>query len=118
MEAFVQQVINKGTPWTDPDFPPVLSSLYDAWIDKSVDASRFKSLQWKRFEDVYTGQDPQVFSVGIDPNDIYQGALGDCYFLATLSSLAEFPDRIESMFVTKTINTAGIYMIKFFIDGI
>ena len=92
--------------------------MYDAKIDKSGDGKLFKSLQWKRFKDVYTKQAPQIFSGGIEPNDINQGSLGDCYFLAVLSSLAEFPDRIQDMFVTKTINSAGIYMVKFFINGI
>ena len=44
--------------------------------------------------------------------------MGDCYFLAVLSSLAEFPERIADLFVTKDMNDAGIYMVKFFINGI
>jgi hypothetical protein len=35
-----------------------------------------------------------IFDGGISPNDIEQGELGDCYFLAVLSSIAEKPDRI------------------------
>lgn len=53
----------------------------------------------------------------MDPNDIDQGALGNCYYLATLSSLAEFEDRVKAMFVTKEVNEAGIYLMKFFING-
>ena len=37
--------------------------------------------------------------------------------MAALSSLAEFPDRVKQMFVTKTINKAGIYLVKFFLNG-
>lgn len=36
----------------------------------------------------------------IDPNDILQGNLGDCYFLSSLSAMAEFPKRIEKLFDT------------------
>ena len=43
--------------------------------------------------------------------------LGNCYFLAVLSSLAEFEDRVQAMFVTKEVNAAGIYMVRFFING-
>lgn len=53
----------------------------------------------------------------MEPNDINQGQLGDCYFLAALSSLAEFPDRVQDLFVTKEINAAGIYLIRFYING-
>ena len=54
---------------------------------------------------------------GIEPNDINQGQLGDCYFLAALSSLAEFPDRVQALFHTKEINKAGIYLVRFYING-
>ena len=33
MERFVQETIAKGKPWTDPEFPPERSSLYDPKID-------------------------------------------------------------------------------------
>lgn len=100
VEDMVAKVISEGKPWTDKDFPPEAKSLYDPNVDKG-DASQF-NLKWKRISEVY--KTPQVFSGGIEPNDINQGALGDCYFLAVLSSLAEFPDRIQNMFLTKTIN--------------
>ena len=33
MERFVQETIMKGKPWTDQEFPPKTSSLYDPSID-------------------------------------------------------------------------------------
>ena len=44
--------------------------------------------------------DPHVFSNGIEPNDIEQGSLGDCYFLAVLSAMAENPEEVKRRFVT------------------
>lgn len=98
MEKFVQATIEKGRPYTDPDFPPNQSSLYDPAIDE-VDEQMFKSFGWRRASEIF--QNPQVFEGGVDPNDINQGQLGDCYYLAALSSLAEFEDRVKAMFVTK-----------------
>ena len=37
--------------------------------------------------------------------------------MAALSSLAEFPERVLDMFFNKTVNTAGIYLVKFYING-
>ena len=80
-----------------------------------MDEKLYKSFKWKRASDIY--KPVYVFEDGVEPNDINQGQLGDCYFLAALSSLAEFEDRVKDLFVTKEINAAGIYMVKFFING-
>ena len=37
--------------------------------------------------------------------------------MAALSSLAEFPEDVEQMFVTKEINAAGIYLVRFILNG-
>ena len=42
----------------------------------------------------------QIFDAKIEPADIAQGALGDCYFLSALSVLAEKPNRIVQLFVS------------------
>ena len=114
IEKFVMDIIQKGQPWTDPDFPPALRSLYDPNLDEG-DINKYKSFEWKRFKEI--AKSPAMFRDGIDPNDINQGQLGDCYFLAVLSSLAEFPDRVSALFVTKELNAAGIYLVRFFING-
>ena len=73
------------------------------------------SYTWKRASEIYNPL--HIFEDAIEPNDINQGALGDCYFLAALSSLAEVPHRVRAMFMTDVVNSAGIYMVRFFING-
>lgn len=114
MDAFVRKTISAGKPWTDPDFPPQASSLYNPKIDE-VDRNAFDSFTWKRASAIYNPL--YIFEDGVEPNDINQGQLGDCYYLAALSSLAEFPERVQNMFVTKNVNKAGIYMVNLFING-
>ena len=46
-----------------------------------------------------------------------QGGLGNCYFLAALSALAENPHRIKNMFHTKTVTESGAYAVKLFVNG-
>ena len=51
------------------------------------------------------------------PNNIKQGKCGDCYYLSTLSSLAEYPDRIKKIFLTDNVNEAGCYAATIYING-
>ena len=56
------------------------------------------------------GDDNKLFD-GIDPHDIDQGSLGDCYYLASLAELAIRPERIMKMFKEQEVNQEGIYCI-------
>ena len=38
--------------------------------------------------------------------------------MSALSSLAEFPDQVKDLFVTRRVNPAGIYCMMFYINGI
>ena len=54
----------------------------------------------------------------IEIDDIVQGGLGDCYFLSSLSSLAENPFRIRNLFLSKRINeSAGVYCMRICFEG-
>lgn len=62
--------------------------------------------------DVHDGQ--------LRPSDINQGKLGDCYFLAALSVLAEGPHgrgRIERLLTTLESNAGGVYGARFYKRG-
>ena len=97
-----------GEKYKDKDFPPALESL----IGKNpMRKSEWGSCIWLRPEEFYQ-PGYQIFQGGIEPNDIKQGELGDCYFLSTLSSLAEWPNRIKQVFATKEANTCGAYCIR------
>ena len=74
------------------------------------------AIQWRRPHEFMSG-DIKVFSDTIDPNDIIQGALGDCWFLSALASLAENPHLIRRLFVTKQYNKQGIYKVRLCKNG-
>ena len=59
-----------------------------------------------------------MYTDGINPNDIVQGALGDCYYLACLSSMAERPEQVMARFVNPEINDAGIYLLSLYVNGV
>ncbi len=60
---------------------------------------------------------PQLFLDGIDPSDIRQQLLGDCYFLAALSAVAQQPQWIYRMISPSTYNEYGVYQVNFFWQG-
>lgn len=53
----------------------------------------------------------------MEPNDIRQGYLGDCYFLAGLAALAERPDRIFNLFLLREQNNVKYYSLKMLYKG-
>jgi hypothetical protein len=56
-----------------------------------------------------------LFVNGPQPNDIIQGALGDCYFLAGLSSLAQTDAVLLRQSITELGD--GTYAVRFFRSG-
>lgn len=59
----------------------------------------------------------ELFVNDVDPCDIYQGYLGDCYFLSGLAVLAEKPDMIKRLFEYTEVNEKGAYCVWLCHDG-
>lgn len=70
------------TPSVDHDFPADQSSL-----------GSDKECAWVRAPHLLTT--PRLFSDNLEPNDIMQGALGDCWLMTAIAGLAEFPRVVE-----------------------
>lgn len=93
------QLRNGQTRFRDPAFPPDLSSLAEKNTSSKLDL--WSKLVWLRPEQ-FLGKDYKIFDknmsamqsrIGlgqyISPRDIQQGQLGDCYFLSSITSLAD-----------------------------
>jgi len=100
--------------FVDFSFPPNESSIWSSEIEASYPLKEMPV--WKRPIEFMSGT-PKIFSGKIDPNDINQGALGNCWFLASIASLAENPALIKRLFITKEYNPEGIYKIKLCKNG-
>ena len=96
----------------DTDFPANNDSLCGNDFSEKPEWREFR---WKRLSEIF-GAGAKVFD-NIEPNDIMQGSLGDCYFLSSLSCLAEVPSRVADLFVTKTAQSTGRYEVQFFKSG-
>ncbi|KRX05713.1 hypothetical protein PPERSA_09853 [Pseudocohnilembus persalinus] len=102
-----------GQNFTDDEFPPNQKSLTRD-LSYMPEAQQYK---WTRAQEIYPDKQVKIFQGKIEPNDIKQGALGDCYFLSALSVLAERENLIEKLFVSKEVNQEGVYGIVMCIDG-
>lgn len=72
-----------------------------------------KEVVWKRSEEIFT-KAPTLFSGGVEPGDISQGQLGDCWLMSAIAGLAEFPGAIQKCFITKEYHPLGKYTVKLF----
>lgn len=69
---------------------------------------------WKRFSDIHI--DPGVFIKKIQPGDIDQGTIGNCYMIAEISSFAQRPDLVKEAIYPNEWNSAGIFGVKIWIE--
>ena len=117
----------KNQKFTDPYFPPNINSLLSKnekgeFIDKIHGPKmehriKIEEISWMRAREIFKHEQYSLFEGNIDITNISQGSLGDCYFLASVVSLAQYPKLIYQLFKTKHINTEGFFELIFFIDG-
>jgi len=105
---------NCGCSWqlkfTDTSFP-----CNDANAGK-------KGVKWARLQDIDIvnkageGEGKRINRLfnSIQPDDIAQGALGDCWLLAALAVLSERPHHIQNCFRTAAFSPRGKYTLRLF----
>lgn len=98
--------------FTDPFFPPYHDSIFRGAKDARLNAA----VVWRRPSEFFRGPF-DIFVDNIEPNDIKQGMLGDCWLMCALSSLAERPELVRRLFVTTKANQEGIYRVRLCKDG-
>jgi calpain-5 len=76
--------------FVDDQFPPNASSLYKF----SPPRSR-QSIVWKRPSEITTN--PQFFVNKADRNDLSQGEIGDCWFIAAAVAITSYPEYINNV---------------------
>lgn len=101
----------KGQKFSDDRFPPNNNSLVGEWAN----VAEWKDIKWSKISQQFPNN--KIFSGKPQPQDIKQGYLGDCYFLAGLAALAERPDRIFNLFLIQEKNEQCYYSMKVLFKG-
>jgi hypothetical protein len=119
-EALVGQLaelLAEGCAFEDHTFPAADASI---WADPSRKGNflRGEKIEWKRPNEMMgMKHKPVVFSGTIDPDDIQQGKLGDCYLLAALAAICTSEWLIGDLIVEDFGcggTEQGLYGVKFF----
>lgn len=107
-----------GWPYVDDDFFGAKALGNHAANDSSKQNAQQMSQEtdWVRAHELvqFNGERPQLFQGDIEPSDLCQGAVGDCWLVAAFACAAEFPDSIRNLFITKEYNPRGKYKVKIF----
>ena len=107
-----KEIIRKGKKFNDLAFPSQTSSMCE---DPDRRAS-YVDYKWKHADDIF-GKDNYTVFKDIDPTNVKQGELGDCYFLCAITALAEYPERLKRIFLTNEVNKSDCYVIEAFVQG-
>mmetsp|Transcript_3792 Transcript_3792/g.4356 ORF Transcript_3792/g.4356 Transcript_3792/m.4356 type:complete len:106 (+) Transcript_3792:283-600(+) len=83
--------------------------------EKPIASAKPSDVSWSRAYNVFAPRGRTLFGDGISTDDVNQGSLGNCWFLAGASAIAEFPGRMEKVFLTKdnALNEQGVYAVQF-----
>jgi len=118
-----QQPDNDSNQFTDKTFPPNDNSILFIDSTKSVsscievdDTKPLKGLIWHRPTQIFKDAKFKIFDK-MDLEDIHQGVLGNCYFLSSLSAIAENHERLAKLVLNKEVPKNGCYAIKVYIQG-
>ena len=117
------EINGKSTKWTDKNFPTNDALFWkDANEDQGSAAWAYEDgLEWKRITDDDFGIDSFWGPNGkdsINPQDIVQGSIGNCWIMAAVSALAEVKGRIDSVILNDDISQAGIYGVNMYALGV
>ena len=115
-ESIIKYCRDHNSLYEDDTFPAGPPSLYNDPSNVPDYDRGMGCEQWLYPKDL--AENPVLFANGINPGDIQQGALGDCWFLGSLCCLATTPHLLERLFVnTEHFLDCGFVTCQFFKNG-
>jgi hypothetical protein len=124
-EEVLENCKTSGSLYFDRKFPAAKKSLIEDWNDTDPETKElvgsWSKYEWKRVSEIKALNEngpPVIFEGKIEPNDIRQGALGDCYFLSVLSVTTENPDRIRKLLDEEQGIAQGAFCVNMTKNGL
>ena len=108
-------------PFTDPAFPHDVNMIFwnggndPARWQKFLKGKNWGEFEYARIKDKVPGA---TFKSGnIRPDQIHQGKVGNCWFLAAAASIARTPGRLDTVFEESLFKPGG-YAVNLFALGV
>lgn len=73
-----------------------------------------ENVSWVRVAELVEGNKVKLFEGKIEPADLVQGKIGNCWLVAALACAAEHPASIRNVFLTPEYNPRGKYRVRLF----
>ena len=109
-----------SSEYRDPTFPADGTMIRDAadatgdLVNKAATITFIPSI-----DAAYGGEKHSLFGDhGIRPGDVFQGGLGNCWFMHGAAAVAEKPARMEKVFLNNSLSSNGIYGFRFYVLGV
>jgi calpain-15 len=123
---YFAQSIPKNSGFDDKHLPNDRKALFGKYsvnnLPKDVDPDEvdgWDRLTFSRANELFETENFQVFLGKIEPGDILQGSLGNCYFLSAIATIAEeAPDMIKARFLSSSKSNEGIYGVFTRVTGV
>lgn len=101
MQRLIEESKRKGILYTNPSWN---------YNGSSINARDIAQLGGYDKMDIFKGE--------VDPKTIVKGELADQYLLCCIAIIAEKPERIKKMFLSKKKNEQGVYGVSVFKNGV
>ena len=77
-----------------------------------------RGVEWKRIEQLFEedAERPCLFAGKIEPSDVHQGGIGDCWLMASFAALTMCDGAIQQCFLTREYTARGMYEVRLY-DG-
>ena len=112
-------LVKGTTQWKDTDFTADTSAF--AWTDFGEKSSFPYSAQAHWVRALNYGAGYSLLGDGATADDVIQGEIGNCWFLAATSAIADTkPGLLEKTFLNtdKALNKAGVYAVTMYPLGV